>query len=64
MIVNLGSTAATKPLTVIGGGAATSAQTWVFDSSHNAEQVAATPLFAGGNVTLPPESMTLLVLAG
>ena len=64
MIVNLGSTAATKPLTVIGGGAATSAQTWLFDSSHNAEQVAAAPLSAGGNVTLPPESMTLLVLAG
>jgi hypothetical protein len=26
--------------------------------------VAVTPLSAGGNVTLPPESMTLLVLAG
>lgn len=64
MIVNLGSTAATKPLTVIGGATGTSAQTWLFDASHNAEQVAATPLSAVGSVTLPPESMTLLVVAG
>ncbi len=62
MIVNLASTAATKPLTVIGGGSASSAQTWLFDAGHKAEQVAATPLSAGGNVTLPPESMTLLVV--
>jgi hypothetical protein len=61
MIVNLGSTAATKPLTVIGGTTADSAETWLFDASHNAEKVAETPLAPGGIVTLPPESMTLLV---
>jgi hypothetical protein len=61
MIVNLDSTAATKPLTVIGGTTADSAETWLFDASHNAEQVAETPLAPGGNVTLPPESITLLV---
>lgn len=61
MIVNLGSAAATKPLTVIGGTTADSAETWLFDASHNAEQVAETPLAPGGNVTLPPESITLLV---
>ncbi len=61
MIVNLGSTAATKPLTVIGGTTADSAETWLFDASHNAEKVAETPLAPGGSVTLPPESMTLLV---
>jgi hypothetical protein len=61
MIVNLDSTAATKPLTVIGGTTADSAETWLFDANHNAEQVAETPLAPGGNVTLPPESITLLV---
>jgi hypothetical protein len=61
MIVNLGSTATTKPLTIIGGTTADSAETWLFDASHNAEQVAKTPLASGDNVTLPPESMTLLV---
>ena len=61
MIVNLGSTAATKPLTVVGGTTADSAETWLFDAAHNAEQVAETPLAPGGSVTLPPESMTLLV---
>jgi len=64
MIVNLGSTVATKPLTIVGGGPASTAQTWLFDASHKAEQVAATSLSAGGSVTLPPESMTLLVVAG
>lgn len=61
MIVNLGSTAATKPLTVIGGTTADSAEIWLFDASHNAEKVAETPLAPGGSVTLPPESMTLLI---
>src|ERR1035437_10989145 len=61
MIVNLGSTATTKPLTIIGGTTADSVETWLFDASHNAERVAKTPLAPGGNVTLPPESMTLLV---
>jgi hypothetical protein len=60
MIVNLGSEAATRPLTIVGGGSATSAQTWLFDAGHKAEKVTDTPL--GGSVTVPPESMTLLVL--
>lgn len=62
MIVDLGSAAVTKPLTVIGGQTSNSAQTWLFDAGHNAAQVADTPLAPGGNVTLPPELMTLLVM--
>jgi len=62
LIVNLGSAVASKPLTLVGNGA-TSAETWVFDASHNADEVASTPLSAGRNVTLPPESVTLLVAA-
>jgi hypothetical protein len=60
MIVNLGSEAATRPLTIVGAGSATSAQTWLFDASHKAEKVADAPL--GGSVTVPAESMTLLAL--
>ncbi len=60
LIVNLGSATVTKPLTVVGIGA-TSAEAWLFDASHNAEEVAVTSISAGGNVTLPSESVTLLV---
>lgn len=62
MIVNLGAAAATKPLTIIGGGSSTSAETWLFDASHSAVKVDATPIAAGGNVTVPGESVTVLVL--
>ena len=62
LIVNLGDAAATKPLTILGAGSATSADTWLLDASHKAEKVAATPISAGGNVTLPAESVTLLVI--
>jgi hypothetical protein len=62
MIVNLGAATATKPLTVIGGAAAITAETWLFDASHSAEKVAATAMTAGGSVTVPGESVTVLVL--
>ncbi|MGD0247714.1 MAG: hypothetical protein ABSB75_01535 [Candidatus Limnocylindrales bacterium] len=61
-IVNLGPSTATKALTVIGAGSATSAETWLFDKTHAAEKVEATPISAGGNVTVPGESVTVLVL--
>jgi hypothetical protein len=60
MIVNLGDTAATEPLTIVGGGSAATAETWLFDASHTAEKVASTAL--GGSVTVPPASVTLLVV--
>jgi Glycosyl hydrolases family 39 len=63
MIVNLGAASATKPLTVVGGGSSTSAETWLFDATHSAEKVDATPVSAGGTVTVPGESVTVLVLA-
>jgi hypothetical protein len=59
LIVNLGSEPATKPLTVIGAGSATSVDTWLFDRSYSAEQVSPTSL--SGSVDLPAESVTLLV---
>jgi hypothetical protein len=63
MIVNLGASPATKPLTILGAGAPATAETWLFDSSHAAEKVAATPLSAGGSITVPGESVTVLVLS-
>lgn len=60
MIVNLGDAAATKPLTIVGGGSATTAETWLFDASHTAVKVAPTSL--GGSITVPPASVTLLVV--
>ena len=60
LLVNLGSSAVTKPLTIVGGGSAATAATWLFDQTHAAVQAGATPL--GGSVTLPPESVTLLVV--
>jgi hypothetical protein len=61
LIVNLGASPATKPLTVLGGGSAASAETWLFDKSHSAEKIAATPISTGGSVTVPGESVTVLV---
>ena len=63
MIVNLGDASATKPLTIVGGGTPASAATWLFDKDHTAQSVAATPLSAGGTITLPGQSVTLLAVA-
>ncbi len=59
MIVNLGPSPATKPLTVVGAGNV-AAQTWLFDATHKAEKMADTNL--GSSITVPGQSMTLLVV--
>jgi hypothetical protein len=60
LIVNLASTAQTKPLTILGAGSGGAAETWLFDEGHKAEKVANTQL--GGTVTLSAESVTVLVI--
>ena len=60
LIVNLASTAQTKPLTILGAGSGGAAETWLFDEGHKAEKVADTQL--GGTVTLSAESVTVLVI--
>ncbi len=60
MIVNLGPAEVTKPLRIL-GASGTTAETWLFDASHNAVKVADTPL--GSSITLPGQSMTLLVIS-
>ena len=62
MIVNLASTPVTKTLTIAGGPGRVRAETWLLDQDHNAEQIEATELDATTQLTLSPESMTLLVL--
>jgi hypothetical protein len=61
LIVNLGASAATKLLTIV-GATGTSAETWLFDKTHAAEKVGATTISAGGSVTVPGESVTVLVV--
>ena len=60
MLVNLGDTPVTKPLQINGFTATKPAQTWLFDASHEAEKMADGTL--GATVTLPGQSMTLIVI--
>jgi hypothetical protein len=60
LIVNLASAAQTKPLTILGGRSNGAAETWLFDEAHKAEKVVDTQL--GGTITLPAESVTVLVI--
>lgn len=62
MIVNLASAPVEKTLTFADAPASTSAETWLFDHEHPAEQVAPTPLAARSTLTLPAESVTLLIV--
>ena len=62
LIVNLNSELAGQTLTIEGVTAARPAEVWLFDPDHNAEQVEAIQLGGETSLTLPPESMTLLVL--
>jgi hypothetical protein len=60
MIVNLSATTQTKQLTIIGRSGA-SAEEWLFDKTHKAVKVG-TDALGDGSVTLPAESVTLLVV--
>ena len=60
MLINLGPDPATKPLQIQGFTSSKPAQTWLFDATHNAEKQPDSAL--GSSVTLPGQSMTLIVL--
>jgi hypothetical protein len=62
MIVNLGSEPAEKQLRLDGITPAAMAETWLFDAAHNAEQVDATPVGPTATLSLPAESVTLLIV--
>jgi hypothetical protein len=63
MIVNLAAAPAEKTLTLANVDPPASAETWRFDQDHAAVQVDPTPLGASTTLTLPPESLTLLILS-
>jgi hypothetical protein len=60
--VNRGSQPATLPLTLAGFTPTGAAETWRFDREHTAEQLDLTPLGANPRLSLPGESMTLLIV--
>ncbi len=60
MLVNLASETIQQTLTIENISSASVSETWLFDLTHNAEQVH--PISLGGPITLPPQSMTLLVI--
>lgn len=57
MVINLSDTEQQAPLQ-LKGMTLSKAETWLFDSTHNAEAVGATDL-SGGIAKLPPQSITL-----
>lgn len=63
LLINLGSEPQTKPLRLAGISINGSAETWLLDQQHNAEQIDPTPLDANASVLLPPASATLLIVS-
>jgi hypothetical protein len=61
MLINRSPEAITLPLTVAGMEAPTVGEVFLFDSTHNAEALGAQTIEPGGQITLPPESITLVV---
>jgi hypothetical protein len=61
MIVNLASEPTQKTLTFAQPNLPASAETWLFDKEHKAEQVDPTPLDSTTTLSLSAESMTLLI---
>lgn len=60
MLVNLEDTPVEKPLRIEGFKAASQVEVWLFDATHKAEKQPSQVL--GEKVTLPAQSMTLLVI--
>lgn len=63
MMINLGDEAVTKPLNLAGFSPVGTAEVWRFDAEHQAEMIGRQPVANGAKLTLPPQSMTLYVLA-
>ncbi|HEU4323989.1 MAG TPA: hypothetical protein VFS21_12645 [Roseiflexaceae bacterium] len=62
MITNLADQPAEPRLMLAGGALPDSAETWRLDAEHRGTQVDPTPLDGAGTLTLPAQSVTLLVL--
>ncbi len=62
MLVNLGAEEVTKPLRIEGFTPSGSAEVWLLDAAHNAEPTGTLEIGGETEVTLPPQSATLLVI--
>ena len=63
LLINMASEPVQKTLTLDGQTTSQDAEVWLFDAAHNAEQVESIPIGPTTDLTLSPESLTLLVLA-
>jgi hypothetical protein len=63
MVVNLESEPRTVRLKIDGARLPAEAETWLFDTEHQAEQMAATRLAPDGEVTLTGESVSVYVIS-
>lgn len=61
MLINRSPETITLPLTVAGLETPTMGEVFLFDSTHNAEALGAQTIEPGVQITLPPESITLVV---
>ncbi len=64
ILINLGDAEVTAPLAIQGGAPAAQAEVFLFDQAHKAEQVEPLAVSAQTNVTLPSQSIMLLVIGG
>ena len=61
ILVNLDDAEARKPLQLGGGDALKLTEAYLFDATHNAESVTPPAFTNGGEMTLPAESVMLLI---
>lgn len=63
MIVNRAPDEKTLPLTIAGAETLGEAEIWRFDADHNAEPIGATTLTPDGEITLPAQSISLILIS-
>jgi hypothetical protein len=64
LLINLGDDEKTASLSLEGFTPGGDAEVWRFDAAHNAEPIESQPIIDGATVTVPGQSMTMLVIPG
>jgi len=62
MLINRSPNEATRRLQLIGFTPQSASEVWRFDETHNAEKIGSQKIEDGASITVPPYSMTLLVV--
>jgi hypothetical protein len=62
MVINMSDNPVSIPLAISGAAATGTAQVWLFDKDHKAEQQADLPLSSSTTISPSAQSMTLLVI--